>query len=258
MTTNRDRHRVPQLLLERLALEELAPGELEDVKGRLDQEAGGEERLRALLSEDEAILADYPPAAQAARIKQRFERERRRRRLVWIAAPLAAAAVVLLLVLILPLLGDPTITEPPGFGTRDKCGSPMIAVFRKDGQQAEELQAGNRVAQGDLLQITYTACRARHGVIFSLDGRGKVTLHFPDEKDRSTALAPGGPHALPFSYELDDAPRYERFFFVTSKHPINVDAVLERAHALDPDPRSRLSLPRDLRAKELLLRKRSR
>jgi hypothetical protein len=258
MTTNRDRDPVPQLLLEKLALEELAPEERADVKGRLEQEAGGEERLRTLRREDEAILAAYPPTAQAARIEQRLEQGRRRRRRVWIAAPLAAAAVALLLVLILPLVGDQGVVEPPGYGTRLKCGSPMIAVFRKDGQQAEELRAGNKVAGGDLLQITYTACRARHGVIFSVDGRGKVTLHFPDRRDRSTALAPDGPHALPFSYELDDAPRYERFFFVTSKRPINVDAVLERAHALDPDPGSRLSLPRDLRTKELLLRKKTR
>lgn len=243
--------RVPQLLLERLALGELPPEDRDALESRLEPE--DRERLDAIARSNEEILAAHPPAVVAAGIERRLEAQRRRRRLLWIAAPVAAAAVVVLLMLVLPLLSAPPPSGRVG-PTRPK-GEPMIFVFRKQDRRAEELQPGSTVSTGDLLQITYTASGARHGVILSVDGRGKLTLHFPDAPDRSTALAPGGPHALPFSYELDDAPEFERFFFVTSRTPIDIRNVMSRARkTLTAHPDLELRLP-GLKIKELSLKK---
>jgi hypothetical protein len=92
-------------------------------------------------------------------------------------------------------------------------------------------------------------------VVFSVDGRGSVVLHYPSNASDSTALSPGGAHALPFSYELDDAPGFERFFLVWSDNPIPVDAVLAAAKNLGTNRKTRLVLPNGLDAAELMLLK---
>jgi len=74
-----------------------------------------------------------------------------------------------------------------------------------------------------------------------------VTLHFPAVATSSTLLVRSGVASLGHSYELDDAPGYERFLFVTSPQPIDVAAVVARAEVLARDPqhaaRDPLSLP---------------
>ena len=59
--------------------------------------------------------------------------------------------------------------------------------------------------------------------LVSIDGRGVATLHFPDDVD-PTALAHGGAMALDHSYELDDAPGFERFLRVTAGQRLPLDA----------------------------------
>ena len=65
-------------------------------------------------------------------------------------------------------------------------------------------------------------------MIFSVDGRGSVTLHFPSG-DRADTTLERGVHALEYGYELDDAPRFEKFLFVTSTQPLDVASLLEQA-----------------------------
>jgi len=98
-------------------------------------------------------------------------------------------------------------------------------------------------------------------VIFSIDGRGTVTLHLPKEMGDATQLedAKGKARQLGFSYELDDAPTFESFFFVTAQDPINVDGVLERANTLADDltnaEKASLTLPQGMTAVDFLLKK---
>ncbi len=129
-------------------------------------------------------------------------------------------------------------------------GAPRLLLHRKRGDRVERLDARNdRARPGDRIQISYAAGTAVHGVILSIDGAGAVTLHFPVADSASTALHRGAVASLGHSYELDDAPGYERFLFVTSPGPIDVAAVVARAEALARDPqraaRDSLSLPND-------------
>ena len=52
-------------------------------------------------------------------------------------------------------------------------------MYRKTDNGAEELAAGQAARQKDVLQLSYIAADARYGVIFSVDGRGTLTLHLP-------------------------------------------------------------------------------
>jgi len=94
---------------------------------------------------------------------------------------------------------------------------PGIRVFRrtKDGE-TELLKPLDHASEGDLLQLGFLSPRAEYGVLFSVDGRGVVTLHSPSSTDKSAELADEGPVLLDTAYRLDDAPRFERFYLVSS------------------------------------------
>jgi hypothetical protein len=150
-----------------------------------------------------------------------------------ILAPTVAAAA-----LVFSVVGrdPPDGGKPPvdsGFGDRAK-GDAGFSVFLRRGPEVQELKSGDPARPGDVLQLSYTAAGRAYGVILSIDGAGAVTLHYPEEPRSSTALTPGT-IALPHSYELDAAPEFERFFFLSSDRPISVEGALARARALAHD-----------------------
>jgi hypothetical protein len=73
-------------------------------------------------------------------------------------------------------------------------------------------------------------------VIFSIDGKGLVTLHFPENQADSTLLQPRDRVLLQSAYELDDAPEFERFFFITAQSEIQVGHILDMARSLAQNP----------------------
>jgi hypothetical protein len=77
-------------------------------------------------------------------------------------------------------------------------------------------------------------------VIFSIDGRSALTLHYPYAVSGNTELVPGRRTALEEAYTLDDAPDCEIFFFVISDKPVDAAAVMDRAGRLAGSPRTAL------------------
>jgi len=84
-----------------------------------------------------------------------------------------------------------------------------------------------------------------------------VTLHFPDAETASTKLESEGEQLLDQAYELDAAPAFERFFFVTSSAPIDQKRVLIAAERLartrDGARRTSLALKPPLHQHSLML-----
>ena len=87
--------------------------------------------------------------------------------------------------------------------------------------------------EGDMVQLAYTAPAGEHyGIIFSIDGRSVVTLHYPYREGQSSLLVPGRYTFLNHAYILDDAPDFEVFVFVVSAKPMDVESVLMEARAM--------------------------
>ncbi len=130
-----------------------------------------------------------------------------------------------------------------------------------DCQDTGRLQPGAVVAPGDVVQVSYVAAGHRYGVVVSVDGRGSVTLHHPPRLEDVPKVRARGENPLSHAFELDDAPGFERFFFVTaSGEPPDPGVVLEAAHRLARGglvaARSEpLPLPNDLAQTSFLLRK---
>jgi hypothetical protein len=115
------------------------------------------------------------------------------------------------------------------------------------------------VSEGTTLQVGYVSGANEYGAIISIDGRGTVTVHFPLSAVTGQTLEGEGEVLLPFAYTLDDAPDFERFFFVFSERPFSVETVLEAAEKLSEEPEAAksqdLHLPRRLEQSSILLLK---
>lgn len=247
--------RTPDVLVEQLALGELSPERKAEVLRALEAEPGGMERLTRIAASNAEILERHPPGRVARGILLRSEPGRRPARTAWLLVPAVAAAVVAVVLVARPVhratLDGP---GPAGPGVTRVKGDPRIVIDRKVDGGTEELERGGPAQAGDLLQLGYVPAGARHGVIVSVDGLGAVTLHLPKAPAESTQLG-SGVQRLPFSYELDQAPGFERFILVTSERPIDVAAVLEAVRALGADPERPLALPDGLRQHDFLVRK---
>lgn len=257
-----DEQRIPDLFTEQDALGELPLHCEPDIRTRLEAEPQRSTRLAELKVSNRQILADYPPEQMAREISIRAEREikQERRQTALRLAVVGIPAMVLLalaVIFLAPMIFDTGKPEegllPPEV-TRFK-GPASLFLHRKVATGDQELKSSSPARPGDLIQISYAAREANHGVIFSVDGRGQVSLHFPDDESGSTILKKKGLVSLGFSYELDDAPDFERFFIVSSKEPIDVRKVLQAAEDLGAEREKKLNLPAGLEHKELVLKK---
>jgi hypothetical protein len=249
---------------QRWAVERLARGDLSEERAAALRRELGEERLRELLDhvqrEDEEILRAHPVARVSAHIRSRASAQKPAQpRWAWLAAPLAAGLLALVAV---PMLQTPTEGEPVEELdiVRSKGAPARLLVFRQTPSGAEKLSPNAVTRAGDRLQLHYVTGTRGYGVIVSLDGRGVVTPHLP-LADKGAAPLAAGEESLLQSYELDDAPGFERFFFVTSSAPFSRAMVEDAARALSQsaDPaRDSLSLPAGMVQSSFVVQKRPR
>jgi hypothetical protein len=225
---------LPDWLVERAALEEVAPHSRERIDRADPKEL--ESRIAELRAENDAELAAYPAAQAIALIEARvaaMRRRKRRTRLALIGVLGAATAAFVVVAAIKPPQVPPIVAINDEEGIRAK-GVARLTVYRQAGDHAEHLDEDAVVRAGDAIQVRYSASGALYGVIASVDGAGTVTLHYPVDEDApalATALAPK-PTSLPNAYVLDHAPRFERFFFITSADPIEISQSLAALRAL--------------------------
>ena len=117
--------------------------------------------------------------------------------------------------------------------TRIKGLDARMEVWKKTTSGIVQLQDLDEVHEGDEIQLRYAVPEKCFGLLFSMDGNGALTLHMGDGV-KAIELAPGKMNSLPFAYKLDDAPYFEKFFFVTSPKEFaveenDVDKLLKRS-----------------------------
>jgi hypothetical protein len=198
---------LPDWKLERMLLGDVPPEESE------------KQRLEALSRSNEEILGAHPPRQVVAEIERRARQVGVHRPAIRLAAPALALALGLVLFVSLP-----EETE------RSKGAVPYLVIHQHAGDHAEKLHPGAVVRARDVLQVSYVSLGRPYGVICSLDGSGIVTLHHPASLDGDQKLIDlVGAVPLANAYELDDAPDFEKFFFVTASEPLDVDAIMVKA-----------------------------
>jgi hypothetical protein len=241
--------------LERYVLGELPEEEAEVIRRRAASDPEVLAAIENIESSNRSILLRYPPPAIKEELLRRTaeagpRQSKRRplirtipfRRALYVASICAAAFI--LFVIVRPSLKkegvrlwpreDREYSEVKGTEALDLSKTQLL-VYRKNRSGIEMLADGSLSKAGDVLQLAYVSAQAPYGLILSIDGGGGVTLHYP-EGNEPTNLTQNKRVPLPHAIELDDAPGFERFFFLTSDNPIDPAGIMERARALAADP----------------------
>jgi len=234
------------IVVEQYMLGELPEKEMKEVERSPELMA----RVAELEQSNKEILDRYPAEDMAERIITRFQQSshtpaslrrskterfdvgRFLQRFFYV--PAFAVLAIVFGLFIYPMFAQ---THNGDESMRMKGLQPTFHVYRESGRGAtpQEVKTGETVSQGDVLQLSYVSGGASYGVIFSVDSRGNVTLHFPETENASPALKTSGEVPLPFAYRLDDAPRFEAFYFVTSQERFSVAGLLRRVKAELPN-----------------------
>jgi hypothetical protein len=263
-------NRIPDVLLERYRLNELPMDEADRMAARLGQDARLRDRLAALEASDEELRGGtLPDRLEEGMRRTLAERGAgpRRSSAYWAVSAVAAAAIVVIAVVARtatpPAARSAAAQPPPGVAEdRVKGLRPALALYRRTAEGSETLADGAVGRKGDLIRVGYRAAGRSFGAIVSIDGGGSVTLHLPPAGDRAAALKREATVLLDQAYELDNAPLWERFYFIAGDAPFEVAPVMQAArdaatkHAGSPP--AGLALPRGLEQSSFTLQKEGR
>jgi hypothetical protein len=224
--------RISALLLERYNLGEVTGEEKALVEAALAEDPESAERLAALRRSDAEIRRGFASGRYFISAGRGKARRRPLRPVLW---SLGAAALVLFIAL--PVLGPRLF---PGDRIKGSAETTGLRVYLKTGGETAALADQAVLREGNTVQLAYSVDAQpdarRYGVIFSIDGRSAVTLHYPPVLGADTRLVTGKWTLLEEAYTLDDAPYYEVFYFVVGGEPLDVPAVLSSARQLAGDP----------------------
>lgn len=107
-------------------------------------------------------------------------------------------------------------------GTRIKGMQVSLEVWKKTGDSAVQMVNLGDAHEGDEIQLRYRVPQKCFGMLFSMDGNGTITMHM-GEGNKAIELEPGKMTTLPFAYKLDNAPKFEKFFLLTSQNSFEID-----------------------------------
>lgn len=271
-----DSKALPDLLLEKYLLGELSTDQLNRVEQHLKSHKKSARRLEELKISNREILERYPPDKIAIQIndklkyliqKQHREKTTSNRGLFKIlTAATSAIAAIIAFIIVIPIAFQTRENEISQLEetTRIKGSSPAISerkpdiiVYIKKQNSIDKLVNGAKVQEHDIIQLAYKAEGRKYGLIFSIDGRGALTMHHPLDQDSVAELNPGREVYLSSSYELDDAPLFERFFFITSEQSFPAQEIIQEAETLAINPenasKQELTLPENLEQTSFIL-----
>ena len=228
--------KVSEIMLERFVLNELPA----DVALRIDEAMKHDPSLR----ERASALAEVHSAGTsrwiAESIRPRLHQEQRPSRSnIWWAMP-AAAALILAAIVARP--GD-SLSTLVSMDERIKGPDAALSIYRQTPDGSEQLDEGAVTHQGDVIRIGYRVSDTAFGMIASVDGRGVVTLHHPVATPRATRLRGGELVLLDQAYELDDAPKWERFYIITGTTEFDVAPIVDTIARLAASSNGAAPLP---------------
>jgi len=241
MNTNKvdDTHTKPlsDWTLERYMLGDLSAAESEAIGVQERDDTALRERLAAMRRNNAEILESYPPAWMARRVAtayaQRTAQAKKPRTniLPRFAIPVVVCVALLILLPIglrtVPKSGQSTDIDyedrVKGVGLK----TPVLEVWRKEGDTARKLAPLSFAKAGDLVQLRYAVPEFCYGALVSVDSRKLLTVHLSGVSGAAAPLTPGGFVALDMSYQLDDAPQFEVFYLITASEKFDVDSVAQ-------------------------------
>ncbi len=229
-----DKRPISDYQLERYLLREGTDDELADLERRLADDPALAQRLAALAHSNEELHRRYPPEWMRGQIELKLKRAPGRPvQRAWSGYRLWAvpAVALILAVVAVPTLLDREAPETPATRSKGREQEPRLLVFRQRASGVERLQDEALAHSGDVVQLAYRSGGLPYGAILSVDGRGTVTQHLPATGVVAVPLA--AQDTLDVAYELDDAPRWERFYLLAADRRFGLAAFKAKLAAGD-------------------------
>ena len=261
---------IPDLILERYLLCDLPDHKMKKITELEKSDKDVSKRIKALKTSNKKVFKQYPTEEIVNQIMARFRDQEnsgkavtKQNRIKFILFPsiLSAAAAMIFVFffminsnnsdqdIIVTTTGpdDKVISDAKLIDTKIKPidiarvdhGTTRLRgfvtklyVYRKHGKDIELLNDNSTGRINDLIQLAYAVTKDTFGIIFSIDGRGNVTKHFPINSLQAAKMKPGRKFFLSHSFQLDDAPEFERFFMVTSDSQFNGGYIITLAKQL--------------------------
>lgn len=238
---------IPDWKLERYLTGDLPAEEMREIREMEEVDEIFANRVKMLREDNAAILKKLPFEKLSEKIAMMPRRSNAGAgntvRVNFKLVKLAAAAALVLAVVTVALFGQRSLSEQGGTvlataantqvmevamvdqndGLRIKGLSARMEVWKKTGDSAVQMEKLGEAREGDEIQLRYAVAEKCFGLLFSMDGNGTITMHMGHE-NRAVELEPGKMTTLPFAYKLDNAPKFEKFFFLTSKSEFELDA----------------------------------
>ena len=226
-----DVKQISDFKLERYLLGELPEVEMAALRKREAEDELFAARVKMMREEGERFLAENPFSA----LEDKLENDQRSvERTLWlrVAAVLVVAFGIFSVVVLnrqtdivndsSAISGMDVAMADVDNGTRIKGMTAGLEVWKKMGDSAVQMVNLGEAREGDEIQLRYRVPQKCFGMLFSMDGNGTVTMHM-GEGNRAVELEPGKMTTLPFAYKLDNAPKFEKFFLLTSGEMFEFD-----------------------------------
>lgn len=226
-----DVKQISDFKLERYLLGELPEVEMAALRKREAEDELFAARVKMMREEGERFLAENPFSG----LEDKLENDQRSvERSLWlrIAAVLVVAFGIFSVVVLnrqTEIVNESSATSGMDVamadvdnGTRIKGMTAGLEVWKKMGDSAVQMVNLGEAREGDEIQLRYRVPQKCFGMLFSMDGNGTVTMHM-GEGNRAVELEPGKMTTLPFAYKLDNAPKFEKFFLLTSGEMFEFD-----------------------------------
>ena len=235
---------VPDWKIERYLLGELPANEMAELKTLENSNAEFRAELEQLKLSNEELLQRYP--------QRRFKIilpgvKSPARNFYAMAAGLILCATVMLFSVVSFEEEYGTTVVFNEDGTRSKGLKTGLEIWRKTQDSTERLGNNSVVKAGDLLQMRYIAEEKCYGILVSIDGNGTLTIHLAGKNGKAAELEAGKIVSLQSAYELDDAPKFEKFYLFTGKEDFALAPIAEEL--------LNGNLPKNVQVSQVTLRK---
>ncbi len=236
--------------LEQYVLAELPSSQIREIQKLAQVDEALRARINAIHESNRALLRDLPEASFATIVtnelamdnasKGKFEQTLSEwlnrlsdfvtpRKLTAFASVAFTAFFIAFLAPGLIVQSDITSFQTNDDAVRIKGLQPHIKVYRLNKDSSELISVTDALSENDVIQISYIAAGHKFGYIVSVDGNNIKTVHLADA-GVAASLEADGEARLATGYKLDDAPGFERFFFISSPERFNlthIDAALD-------------------------------
>lgn len=227
-------NKISDFKVERYLLGELSEEEMAALQKREAEDEIFAARVRAMREENARILADNPFAALESKLDAADTAEGSGKSIYGMWLKVAAALVIMVGIFAIVASNRNVATYERGDasmevamaetdnGTRIKGMQASLEVWKKTGDSAVQMVNLGEAREGDEIQLRYRVPQKCFGMLISMDGNGTITMHM-GEGNKSVELEPGKMTTLPFAYKLDNAPKFEKFFLLTSQNSFEID-----------------------------------